>query len=769
MVCFAQSEVTGRITSNGTAVSDVNVSLEKTSLSTVTDANGEFVFKNISAGIYELKVSGVNYVTKKIKITVDNNPRLIQIELKPINRVLDEVQINEHRKQTGVATRTLTPLKDIPQSIQVVGQQQLKDQQALYIDDVLKNVAGVNNSSPYGNFNYRGFDTGLQEIMFNGIKGSPFPEGVSPMLSNVEAVEVIHGPTAILYGQGALGGNINIITKQPKKDLAVNVSAGAGNLNLYRAMADVAGSLNQNRSLYAVASVGYQDGGASLERFTKRNLQLYGAIRWDLAPKTYLQLTATYLNDRQTRNYAPAIPIVKDDLYALPVDFNFSGNDAYYKGSSYQFQLEGHHEFNSNWSAHLLSNFSRSGSDRYEYSASGFYNPASTGIERYFTSQQIYSPSISINPYINGKIKTGPFQHTLSTGFNADFRRNNYPNGFKQYSANTLFLNQPDYGAFDPAQQTLYYLSTKETFVYNIFGAYLQDQVELSAKLKMLLGLRYNNYFSRYEVPSITYDGVNFDTYNEYPEVTAVFIPRAGLVYQPFSHSSFYIDYNQGFSPQYNNAKIYGGPFPPETSNNYELGYKGSFMDDKFTAGLAWYRLDKSNVLTNALDPTNTLLQRAIGQVRSQGIELSVAGKLGSGWSLLANYANNSTKVRKSNKPAEIGQVFGNSPRQMANLWASYQFGIGALRGLQLGAGPRYTDSRFIGVRKLDAEVLELPSYTVVDAMAGYQFKNYKIQFNINNLFNEKYALNGSYNVYVPGLPRNFLFTLAYSFKKGSL
>ncbi len=764
--CYGQGILKGKATaSDGTPAAELTIQLEKTAYATSTNSAGEFTFSAVPAGNYTLKASGLNVQTKTLKVTVANGrTTTADMEVTRSTTVLNEVEISKTRNQVSSLTRTNTLLQDMPQSIQVVGKEQIEDQQLVFIEDALKNVAGVNNSSPYGNFNYRGFETGLQQIMFNGMKGSPFPEGVSPMLSNIESIEVIHGPTAILYGQGALGGNINLVTKQPKKYTSFNVSAAAGNLDLYRAVADVSGSLNKSKSLYAVASAGYQDGGVYLDRYKKRNLQLYGAIRWDLSTTTYLQVNGTYLNDHQTRNYAPAIPIVKNNLYALPTDFNYSGNDAYYKGSSYQLQMEGHHAFNANWSAHLLANVAESGSKRYEYGASGFYNPTKMEMGRYFTKQTIKSPSISLNPYLNGKFSIAGINNTVSIGVNADFKRNNYPGGILQYSANSISLNNPDYGDFDPASQTLYYLSTKETFTYNIFGGYIQNQFDFTDKLKGLAGVRYNNYYSRYEVPSITYDGVNFDTYSEHPEVTSVFVPRFGLLYRPWRHSSFYVDYNQGFSPQYSNSKVYGGPFPPETSNNYELGYKGSFLNSRVTAGIAAYRLDKSNVLTNALDPKNTSLLRAIGQVRSQGIELSLAGNISKAFFLSANYSENSTKVRKSNKPAEIGQVFSNSPKYIANLWASYRKPAGLLRGVQIAAGPRYTSSRYQNIRKVDADILKLPAYTVVDAMASYQLNRYQLQFNINNIANKRYAQSGNYNVYVPGTPRNFLFVLAYHF-----
>lgn len=767
--CYGQGTLKGKIKQkDGAAAVAVTVSLAKTTYSTATDENGTFILNQIPAGNYTLKVSSINYMPLQTTVKITNgNSTLVNLELNMIDNLLDELEISKKViKNSTALTRTATPLKDLPQSIQVVSEKQVKEQQLLYVEEALKNVAGVNFSSPYGNFNYRGFETGLQDIMFNGLKGSPYPEGVSPMLSNIERIEVIHGPTAILYGQGALGGNINLVTKQPKKYTSFNVSAAMGNLNLYRAMADVSGSLNKTKSLYFVSSVGYQDGGVYLDHYKKRNLQLYSALRWDISPKTFVQVNGTYLNDEQTRNYQPTLPLVKNNLFAVPYRFNYSSSDAFYKGSSYQVQAEVQHQFNTNWSLHLLANVAESSSKRNEYSALGYYDPATTALRRSYTKKEIHSPSISINPYLNGTLDVLGIKNSFSFGANVDFKRNNYPNGFFQYSANTIFLNNPVDSHFTTEGQTLFYLSDKEIFTYNIFGAYLQDQIEITSKLKALVGLRYNNYYSRYHVPRITYDGVEFNEYNENPQVTSVFIPRAGLVYQPWTHTSLYVDYNQGFTPQYNNVKAYGGPFDPETSNQYELGYKGSFFDNNLLAGISAYRIDKTNVLTNALDPNNPMLLRAIGQVRSQGIELSLTGKVVNGLFVTANFSQNSTKVRKSNKPVEVGQRFSNSPKYIASLWASYQVEKGSLRGLQIGMGPRYTSDRYINIKRLNADVLILPRYTIADAMLGYQLHRYGLQFNINNIFDKRYAQSGSNTVYAPGMPRNFMFTATYSFKK---
>ncbi len=767
--CYGQGNLQGKIKQkDGTAAVAVTVSLAKTTYTTATDENGFFSFAQVPEGNYTLKISSINYAPLNTLIKINRGKTtFVNLELSLIDNLLDELEISKKViKNSTALTRTSTPLKDLPQSIQVVSEKQIKEQQLLYVEEALKNVAGVNFSSPYGNFNYRGFETGLQDIMFNGLKGSPYPEGISPMLSNVERIEVIHGPTAILYGQGALGGNMNLVTKQPKKYTSFNISASLGNLNLYRAIGDVSGSLNKRKSLYFVSSVGYQDGGVYLDHYQKKNLQLYSALRWDINPKTFIQVNGTYLNDRQTRNYSPTLPIAKNDLFAVPYRFNYSSSDAYYKGSSYQVQAEAQHQFNNNWSLHLLANVAESSSKRNEYSPMGFYDPTTTELKRSYTQKEIHSPSTSINPYLNGKLKVLSIENTFSFGINADFKRNNYPIGFLQYSTSPIFLNNPVDRPFSTEGQTLFYLSDKEIFTYNIFGAYLQDQVAISSKLKALVGLRYNNYYSRYHVPSITYDGVEFNELNENPEVTSTFIPRIGLVYQPWTNTSLYLDYNQGFTPQYNNVKAYGGPFDPETSNQYELGYKGSFFNNNLLAGIAAYRIDKTNVLTNALDPNNPLLLRAIGQVRSQGIELSLTGKITNGLFLTANFSENSTKVRKSNKPVEVGQRFSNSPKYIASLWASYQIEKGALKGLQMGMGPRYTSDRYLNIKRLNNDVLILPKYTIADAMLGYQHQRYGLQFNINNIFDKRYAQSGSYTLYAPGMPRNFMFTATYSFKK---
>lgn len=750
-------------------LSRITVQLQGLSMATATDENGQFVLSHVPAGNYTLLVSGIGFQAKKENISVqEGKTTTITLQLNTAKQTLQEVVVRSRRVpgNTSSLTRTNTPLKDIPQSIQIIDRVTLTEQQTFKLDEALKNVAGVNNASYFGSFNYRGFVTNVQSTLTNGIKGSPYPEGVLPLMGNVERVEVIHGPSAILYGQGALGGTMNLVTKQPKKNTVVNGTIGAGSFNLFRAMADITGSINKKKTLYFLAGVAGQTGGRFTKGYDNNNLQVYGSLRWDINARTYWQVNVNYVYDRATDNWQSRIPLYKDsaNLFLVPHDFNYAGSDSRYRGSSYQIQSILEHTLSTSWKLGLLIGQSESRADRIQYSLSGYVNPANRTVGRTFTRQELNSPQTTVNAYTTGSFKTWKLKHQLTAGGDVMLSRSLYPNGIRQFAGKNISIDNPVDSPFVQEGAPMYYYSDKETFTYNVLGAYVQEQIEILPQLKLLAGLRYNNYFMRYRVPNISYDMVTFEPYEETPLRTESFTPRAGLVYQPFKTLSVYIDYNEGFSPQYGNSKASGGPFDPETSRQYEFGIKGDFLKGSFQPSVAIYQNTKHNVLKSANDPNNPALRVAVGEVRSRGIELAVTGYLAERIHLIANYSYNDTRITESTRADEIGQIFDNAPNNMANGWASYAFGS-SLKGLKIGAGAQYTSKRYVAFKKLTQKVVSLPEYTVCDAMISYSIRQYTLQANINNLFDERYAVNGNVNAFTPGMPRNFLVTVSCSFK----
>lgn len=759
---FSQSgSLTGVILDTGERpLAGINLSLESTQSRTVTSTDGSYEFRNVPAGTYTLIASGIGYQLQKTNVQIlPSRTSALNLKLDLDNQTLTEVTIFARRRipETSAAiTRDATPLKDIPQSIQVVDRTTIDEQQLFTVEQALKNVAGVNLSASYGAVNMRGFNTGTSAFLTNGIKGSPYPEGVMPLLGNIESIEVIHGASAILYGEGSLGGNINLVTKQPKKDFHARLSAGAGNFNTQRGIADVTGSLNKSKTLYILAGAAYQNGGRFTRDFDNRNLQIYSSLKWEADSSTSFQLNANYTRDRSTGTWVPGNPVLEGlEIFSLPDNFNYYGNDARYKGDSYQFQGIFQHKFNPDWNVNLLLGLTESRANRKEYRLSWDYDPATTALGRSFASQQLNSPTRTINPYLSGKLRIGQVENKLTAGLDVTYNRSIYPYGIRSFNAAPYFLNSPDNSpAAEATAQS--WSSSYEKFVYNTAAGYIQDHISFSSKIKALIGLRYTNYFMRYR----SFNDANSIVNDERPEVTESLTPRAGLVYQPWASTSFFADYNRGFIPQYSNEQKLGGPFDPETSHQFEIGYKGSYINGRLQPSLSVYRIDKKNVLKYYEDESLPLGYgyRPLEQVRSKGFEASLTGTVVNGLFLIANYSYNKTEISRTDDPEELGKGFYNVPKNLASAWANYTLQSTPLKGIFLGAGFSYVGER-------EAYFGKAPGYTAIDGVIGYKRNDFKVQLNANNLTDKQYILTGGYADYTPGTPANFLVTLSYTIR----
>jgi len=746
---------------NQSPLQGITITLQGTKWSTITDHDGVFYFQNIKPGDYFIEASGIGYSAKSQSITVvDASLVTVNFQLNEKANILQEVIVKSYQRMPKASTASVTrlnvPLKDLPQNIQVIDRITLDEQQLFTVDQAFKNVAGVNAANIYGAFYVRGFETYSTSFLTNGLKGSPYPEGVMPLLGNIERVEVIHGPAAILYGEGALGGNINMVTKQPKKTTSFNASVGRGGFDMTRIMTDVTGSINKKKSVYFLAGGAFQNGGRFTKNFKNRNVQLYGSLKWDAGARTSVQLNTNFLSDNSTSNWQPDVPVMDDiPLFSLPADFTYLANDARYQGNSYQLQLDVNHSISDQWKANLLFGWSEGRSHRKQYYLNWDYNPTTTALARGYSMQKVYTPTGTINPYVSGSFKLAGMKHKIATGADLTFNRSNYPVGIKYYQADSFYINAP---AYEPAKAPTYHpwSSRTEKFIYNTAAAYFQDLIEITSKLKVLVGIRFTNYHRSYYADDDNLEPI----YDEKPENTQAFTPRAGLVYQPIESTSFYVDYNRGFAPQYSNYRDVGGPFDPETSHQYEIGYKGDYFNHTLKTTVAAYRTTKENVLVYYTDPS---LPRGYGykplqEVVSKGIEISVTGTVAKGFYVITNYSFNETKIAKSADPEQVGKGFYNAPSNNANGWLSYNFSDRMLKGLNLGFGLSYIGKRntYFGF---------VPEYMIADAMLAYAYKRYRLQLNGNNLFNKHYAQAGGYVSYAPGAPRNFMVTASYSLK----
>ena len=335
----------------------------------------------------------------------------------------------------------------------------------------------------------------------------------------------------------------------------------------------------------------------------------------------------------------------------------------------------------------------------------------------------------------------------------------------------TFDLNNPTYELRDPSKYIrlplspffVDYLNTS----YSTTGLYLQDQVTVSDRLRLLLGLR-QEFFRDQRV----YDNGEEKVHQN------VLLPRAGLTYKLRDNLNYFASYSQGFKPIdpafVRNPENYGGtePFDNESSFQVETGLKGEFLDKRLFSTLSFFHIEKRNTLVNTGQVTEAgnPIYRQNGRVKSQGAEVEATGSITPALNLSVNYAFNHTEVLASDLEGERGLQTANAPKHSAGLWAKYTFSGSGLDGFGLALGGNY-----VGDRRMELQVQDVhtgdwvwkywPSYTVVNAAAFYRVNKFKLSLNVNNLFDKYYFVGGyDYQRAFPGAPRNFILSMGYTF-----
>jgi iron complex outermembrane receptor protein len=676
---------------------------------------------------------------------------------------LEPVVVREERAATGYkverttsATKTDTPLRDIPQSIQIIPRQVIEEQGAVVMRDVLRNVSGVTaTDSSFTAFadhiNIRGFEASGNFVK-NGLRRGAFGENLPQETANIERLEVLKGPASVLYGQLEPGGAVNVVTKQPLDTPLYAGDLTIGSYNFVRPTLDFSGPLNAKKTVLYRLNGAYEHTNAFLDFFESQRFLIAPVVTVRFTPRTTLTLEGEYL--QQNFSYYPGLPAegtvlpnINGDipLHRWTGDPPFDDTERLAGEIGYRFE----HRFNQ----HLLL--------RNAFRAVFFRRDEQNILPLELSENQrrlfraLFDTKRTNNDYLLqtelvGDFTTGPVAHTVLVGF--DLRRVDEDN-------TTIFDESfPSLDLFNPTYFNSFSSSLRPnrfTFQNNQVGVYVQDQVTLLQNLKLLAGVR----FDYAEQDTLFTDGETGERTPESRDDTA-FSPRVGLVYQPITPLALYASFSQSFLPQGGNTAG-GTPFEPETGTQYEVGVKGEFLNGSMSATLAFYHLTKQNVESD--DPANPGFTRAVGEQRSRGIELDVVGELLPGWRVIASYAFTDAEITK-----DFGGYEGKYPPNVAphafSLWSTYEFQRGALQGLGVGAGIFY-----VGERYGDFEnTFELPDYVRTDMSVFYQPQfspNLRLRLTVQNLFDVEYFESAVDRVTVqPGSPLTIQGTVAVRF-----
>jgi len=777
---FAQSEIKGKlITSDGSPAPEVNVSIRELSITVVSNQEGIFKIGNLKPGNYNLKLTSAGLKSQDKDVSLaDNDIKYLEFRLVENLTELQEVIVNAKRtlnsQIVNLGKAPINPM-DLPQSIAVINQSVMRDQQSQKLSDVIRNVNGVylagTRASTQESFYARGYNFSSNNLFKNG---SRVNSGAMPEISSLEKVEVLKGSAAILYGNVAPGGIVNMVTKQPKFKSGGEISLRAGSYGLIKPSVDVYGPITSKIAFRVNGT--YENSDSYRESVSSEKFYVNPSLLFKLGSRTQLVLQGDYMDHRFTPDFG--IGSYNDTIVPDLPRGRFLGTKWQYNETRQATATANlKHSFNQNWT--LNSNVSYQLFDRDYYAVERIQGKANADwyrpLGRIDTRENYYIANIDLV----GKLKTGKIEHTLLAGIDADryfTTAYNFDVTGKTYDT----INILDPLKYTP--RTDIPVATRITQVQtpvNRYGVYVQDLVNLSNKFKLLAGIRWSKQNS--EAVSTTYLLKDSTAKGKAVNVDA-FSPRAGLVYQPTKHISIFGSYANSFSPN-TGTDVFGNAMEPSIIDQFELGIKNEILDGKLSANLTVYKIVNNNLAQMAryradgvTINNNSAIKEMAGQTTSIGIEIDMSGEPMKGLALMGGYSFNDMRYTKTKKDKGYfveGERLVNTPQHTANLSGFYTFQKGTFRGLKLGAAGFYTGKRFGGWNNtypapgqpaLKTRLIPVEAFTTVDLSAGYCFKKISVMAKLSNLFNTyNYNVHENYSIN-PIAPRQFIATISWKF-----
>lgn len=683
------------------------------------------------------------------------------VQLAPVQVVGETTDDGYHVSNTSTATRTDTPLVDVPQSITVVTRRQVLDQSAQNIADVVRYVPGVVMAQGEGNREtpvFRG-NASTSDFFVNGLRDDV---QYYRDLYNIERIEVLKGPNAMIFGRGGVGGVINRVTRQANWDEVREISLQVGSFANKRATIDVGTGFNEHVSARITALT--EDSGSYRDGVNLRRDGINPTLSLRTGKDTLVTIGYEYFRDERIADRG----IVSQNGRPFPTDEStFFGNP---KLSPTDTELNTttvgiEHRFTPDL---ILRNRTLYGSyDKFYQNvfASGAVTATGTvPIQAYFAAtdrQNLFNQTDLIY-----KLSAGVFQHTLLAG--AEFGRQRTAN----LRLSGQFADGPD---ADNIPDTTYIASASDpniseplvgwtvgandgnnSGVTKIAAVYAQDQIRITERFEAVVGVRFDQFNVDFTNRRADVAPANRDIKTKDSLVS----PRVGLIYKPLDVASLYASYSLSYLPRSGEQLASLSPtnkaFDPEEYKNYEVGAKWDLRPD-LSVTVAVYQLDRSNVI---IPPINAGDATTLGDgARTQGVELGVSGNITKAWSVAGGYAYQDSKLTATTSAtARDGSRTGNLPYNTFSLWNRYDFTPSWGAGVGV-----FTRSSMYATT---SNAVKLEGYTRVDGAIFYTLSpKIRAQLNVENLLGESYYVNAhTDNNIMPGAPANVRVSLIAGF-----
>ncbi|OLF74869.1 TonB-dependent receptor [Pseudoalteromonas haloplanktis] len=652
------------------------------------------------------------------------------------------------------------PQKQMPQSIETLDNAVLDQKGITQLQDALDFSASIsrknNSGALWDSFSIRGLSgnenmpSGYLINGFSGGRGFSGPRDVS----NIEYIEVLKGPGSALYGRSEPGGTVNIVTKKPQFEQQGELKLSLGSDNFNRVEGDYTNGINDNTAFRINGA--WQDSDSYRDEVYTHKKVVTPSIYHQINASTSITYEFEYVDLAQL--FDRGVVVLNDNFNTVPSSrYLGNPNDGDTQVYSRGHQVTLNHDINNEWSLVVGANYRSS-------TLTGFSSDAELAPSRQslfddgrtLTRQQRYRDyevdDTSLKFELSGHFDTAGITHHLLIG--ADAYKYDLRTGLYRYRGGngtyTVDIYQPNYNVARPEVGLLYENNEQQ----DAYGIYVQDQMDLTDKVKLLVGLRFD---------SVDQDILETKSGVLSSSSQSQVSPRVGLVYELNNAVTLYSSYSEGFLPL-SGTDANGDPFGFEYSESFEVGAKFSYQG--ITGTLALFDATKSNMLV--ADPVNVGFSAPIGKANSKGVELDLSTYItdDTKFNLSYAYIDASTANDIINAdwgvPIKKGSPLVNVPKNNLNLTLSHQTAVLG-KELELGASYQYTSERLGDAADL---TFNLPSYQLVGIFGQVNLtERTKLNISVNNILDEEYA-QSSYNalwVY-PGAPTQFKMSLAYQF-----
>ncbi|HAF93055.1 MAG TPA: TonB-dependent siderophore receptor [Pseudomonas sp.] len=648
-------------------------------------------------------------------------------------------------KRSVSATKTDTPIIETPQSISVITADRIRDQGSLTIQDSLRYVSGMRGEA-------YGFDSRGDFSLVRGVSPTIFLDGLQQSVGSytntrtdpftLERVEVIKGPSSMLYGQSSVGGLLNLVSKRPQAERRNELQLQYGSFDRKQIAFDSTGPLDDDGTLlYRVVAIG-RDSQTQVDHTKDNRLVFMPSLTWRPNEQFEWTLmanvqkddggtTSGFLPHRGTVLSAPYGEIGSERFVSEP---GFDEYDTEQKALTSQMSWR----LDETWTLRQNLRWQKS---KVSYQTMYGWPPVLGADDR--TVNRVWSvskPEVTIwtaDHQAESRFDTGALQHTLLMG--VDYRHAVTDSRSARGVATPLDLYDPVYGTFDPSGITLSDVPQQRAVQK---GLYVQDQIRLD-KWLATLGLRKDWADTRVEDGNRQKDDA----------VTG----RVGLTYLFDNGVAPYISYSESFTPIIGLNTITQQSYKPLEGEQWELGIKYQPVGSNTLLTAAVFDLREKN--RQMPDPANPLSTIQAGEARVKGLELEGLVEVDPNWDLIATYSYLDSEVAKG-PPAQQGKRIASVPEHMASLWSQHRFSVAGISGFSAGAGVRYVGASWDGT-----DSLKTPSTTLFDAMLGYAYQDWSFTLTATNLEDETYYTTClSRGDCFTGNRRTVVATASYSF-----